>query len=320
MEYIGMDIGGTCVKLGMIAENGAVRSSQTFEVDFDGYETPILDTAVKSLAHFLRAQGCTVGDFAGIGVSATGQVDPAAGIIAGTAGHIKNWKDSQIKDTLQEIFQLPVTVMNDANCAVLAEKWIGGAQGASNALMLTIGTGVGGGILIDSNIYTGMGLAGELGHFPLKADGKPCTCGSRGCYEQYASMRALVQAVTEKVAAGLLSIEIFTDGKINGKSIFRLVSQENPVILQVYLQWLQNIAQGIIGLVHIFNPELILLGGGVSKEETLFIRPLQKLVYGEIMPAFRQGLRLRAASLFNDAGMVGAVYYFKSRHAQTDGT
>lgn len=312
MEYIGMDIGGTSLKLGIINEEGTVLSSGAFDVAFDGYETPILTTAVKSLRHFLEEHGRLPGEFAGIGVSATGQVDPSSGVIAGTAGHIKNWQGSRIRDTLFETFKLPVTVMNDANCAALAEKWIGGAREVSNALVITIGTGVGGGILINSEIFTGLGFAGELGHFSLKGDGKPCTCGNRGCYEQYASATALVNAVTEGVQKGLLSLEDFEDRRINGKSIFRALSLGNPALLPVYNQWLDDVAQGLVSLTHIFNPQLILLGGGVSKQEELFIEPLRKRVLEQVMPAFQQGLQIKAASLFNDAGIVGAVYYFKN--------
>ncbi|SHO43037.1 ROK family protein [Anaerocolumna xylanovorans] len=312
MEYIGMDIGGTSLKLGIINEEGTVLSSAAFEVAFDGYETPILNTAVKSLKHFLEEHRRLPGEFAGIGVSATGQVDPSNGVIAGTAGHIKNWQGSRIRDTLFENFKLPVTVMNDANCAALAEKWIGGAKEVSDALVITIGTGVGGGILINSKIFTGLGFAGELGHFSLKGDGKPCTCGNRGCYEQYASTTALVNAVAESVSKGLLSLEDFENRSINGRSIFKLLSCGNPVLLPIYGQWLDDIAQGLVSLTHIFNPQLILLGGGVSKQEKLFIEPLQKKVMERVMPAFRQGLQIKAASLFNDAGIVGAVYYFKN--------
>jgi glucokinase len=316
MEYIGIDIGGTEVKIGIINENGTTLAFHNYSVNFDQYETPILDTVVKSLQVFLNENSIRSSSLKGIGVSATGQVDIHTGIITGTAGHIKNWQGSKIKETLENQFNLPVTVMNDANCAALAEKWIGAAKEVSDAVVVTIGTGVGGGILVNSEILAGSnGLAGELGHFSLHAQGKPCTCGNIGCYEQYASTTALVHMVTEAADKGLLPKAALKGSPVNGKVIFELLAVHNPAVAGIFEEWLDYVALGLVNLVHIFNPQLILIGGGISVQETLFIKPLRQKVLQRVMPAFGKGLDIKAAALGNEAGMIGAVYFCKNQLA-----
>ena len=311
MKYIGVDIGGTEVKLGIIDERGKVLSSGSCSVSFDQYETPILDTVIKSLDIFLADHLKTSGEFDGIGVSATGQIDIHNGIVAGTAGHIKNWQGSCIKETMESKYGLPVTVMNDANCAALAEKWIGAAKDASEAIVVTFGTGVGGGIIVNSEILVGHnGLAGELGHFTICNEGKKCSCQNTGCYEQYASTAALIHMVEEAVENGLIDRNIFEVKGINGKTIFEQLEQFNSGLSQIVEEWLDYVADGLVSLVHIFNPQLILLGGGVSVQEKHFIKPVRRKVLERVMPAFCNNLDIQSAKLGNDAGMVGAVYYF----------
>ena len=184
----------------------------------------------------------------------------------------------------------------------LGEVWVGGAQGYTDVIGVTLGTGVGGGILTGGRLLEGArGLGGELGHYRTHAlDGIPCTCGATGCWERYAATTALVRAAQEKNPA-------WTDGR----AIFAAAEAGNPEVLALLDAWTDEIAQGLAGMVHIFNPQLILIGGGVSAQQKLLIAPIAAKVKAAVMPAFAQGLEIRAAQLHNDAGMVGAVYYFR---------
>ena len=241
-------------------------------------------------------------NLSGIGVSATGQIDSRKGIVAGTCGNFPNYIGSPIKAALEQDFGLPVTVANDANCMTLGEVWVGGAQGYTDVIGVTLGTGVGGGILTGGRLLEGArGLGGELGHYRTHAlDGVPCTCGATGCWERYAATTALVRAAKEKNPA-------WTDGR----AIFAAAEAGNPEVLALLDAWTDEIAQGLAGMVHIFNPQLILIGGGVSAQQKLLIAPIAAKVKASVMPAFAEGLEVRAAQLHNDAGMVGAVYYFR---------
>ena len=193
-HYLGIDIGGTAVKLGIVNEAGAVLAKAEESVSFDGYRTPILTTVLKAAQAFLAAQSVPAESLAGIGVSATGQIDSRKGIVAGTCGNLPNYIGAPIKAELEKTFGLPVTVANDANCMTLGEVWVGGAQGYTDVIGVTLGTGVGGGILTGGRLLEGArGLGGELGHYRTHAlDGVDCTCGAKGCWERYAATTCLL--------------------------------------------------------------------------------------------------------------------------------
>ena len=301
-QYLAIDIGGTSVKLGIVDEEGRVLAKAEQSVCFDYYETPILTTVLSASEQFLKEQDVRPQSLAGIGVSATGQIDTHTGTVVGTCGSLPNYIGSPIKAELEAKFGLPVTVANDANCMTLGEVWVGGAKGYTDVIGVTLGTGVGGGILTGGRLLEGArGLGGELGHYRTHAlDGVPCTCGATGCWERYAATTALVRAAKEKNPA-------WTDGR----AIFAAAEAGNPEVLALLDAWTDEIAQGLAGMVHIFNPQLILIGGGVSAQQKLLIAPIAAKVKASVMPAFAQGLEIRAAQLHNDAGMVGAVYYFR---------
>ena len=302
-QYLAIDIGGTSVKLGIVDETGAVLAKAEESVSFDGYETPILTTVCKAAKAFAEAQGLSPAALVGVGVSATGQIDSRAGTVVGTCGNLPHYIGSPIKAELESLFGLPVTVANDANCMCLGEVWVGGAKGYTDVIGVTLGTGVGGGILTGGRLLEGArGLGGELGHFRLHAlDGVACTCGAIGCYERYAATTALVRDAQKM---GLDAPD--------GRAIFEAAAAGDARTLAVLNRWISEIAQGLAGLVHIFNPQLILIGGGVSAQQALLIDPLAAQVRKSIMPAFAEGLELKAAALQNDAGLVGAVYYFRN--------
>ena len=275
----------------------------TFQVD-DGYQTAVLESVRKAGKEFITAQAIPVENLSGIGVSATGQIDSRRGVVAGTCGNFPGWIGVDIKGTLEREFDLPVTVANDANCMLLGEVWVGAAKGYTDVIGVTLGTGVGGGILTGGRLLEGArGLGGELGHFRLHAlDGVACTCGAIGGYERYAATTALVRDAQKM---GLDAPD--------GRAIFEAAAAGDARTLAVLNRWISEIAQGLAGLVHIFNPQLILIGGGVRAQQALLIDPLAAQVRKSIMPAFAEGLEVRAAALQNDAGLVGAVYYFKQQ-------
>ena len=257
MNYLGLDIGGTAVKIGLISPRGTVLCKDSFPAAFDGYETPLMQTALRSARLFLDSRSIGPDTLGGIGVSATGQIDPRAGTVVGTAGHIPNWVGAPIRALLEDEYGLPVSVINDADSVALAEQWVGNAAGYTHVVVVTVGTGVGGGILTDGGLLTGSRLPGG------------------------------------RAAAGLL--------------IFKLAGEGHAGIARILDTWIGYVAAGLIGLTHIFNPERILVGGGVCRQEALFIEPLRKKVLEGVMPRFKEALTLEAAGLGNDAGMIGAI-------------
>ena len=295
---LSIDIGGTAVKMGLVDHEGAIHARHEASVCFDHYQTPILTTVIREAQAFLAREGAQI---EGIGVSATGQVDDRAGAVIGTNGKIPHYEGAQIKRDMEAAFGVPVFALNDANAAALGECFAGRAKGVQNVLMVTLGTGVGGGIVLGGKIFGGTrGIAGELGHFTLYQDGPRCPCGKRGCFESYAATTALVRRAKE--ATG--------EAEMNGRIVFSRAADGDQALLAVLSAWIDDIAAGISGLVHIFNPQMVLIGGGVSAQEALLIAPLRERVLRSVMPRFAECLQLEAATLGNDAGMIGAARFY----------
>ncbi|MBQ9951171.1 MAG: ROK family protein [Clostridia bacterium] len=300
---LSIDIGGTAVKMGMVDRGGEIHARHEASVSYDGYKTPILTTVVREAKAF--AEKCAA-EIEGIGVSATGQVDDRTGVVIGTNGKIPGYEGSKIKDELEKEFGVPAWVLNDANAAALGESFTGGAQGVKNVVMITLGTGVGGGIIIDGKVFGGMrGIAGEMGHFTLYQNGVPCPCGKRGCFESYASTTALVRLAQQETG----------EENLDGRAVFARAESGDAVMQRVLARWIDDIAAGVGGLVHIFNPEMVLIGGGVSAQEELLIEPLRRRVLETVMPRFAEGLRIERAKLSNDAGLIGAAKFYMDRDA-----
>ena len=303
---LSIDIGGTAVKMGLVDHEGAIHARHEASVCFDHYQTPILTTVIREAQAFLAREGAQI---EGIGVSATGQVDGRAGAVIGTNGKIPHYEGAQIKRDMEAAFGVPVFALNDANAAALGECFAGRAKGVQNVLMVTLGTGVGGGIVLGGKIFGGTrGIAGELGHFTLYQDGPRCPCGKRGCFESYAATTALVRRAKE--ATG--------EADMNGRIVFSRAADGDQAMLAVLSAWIDDIAAGISGLVHIFNPQMVLIGGGVSAQEALLIAPLRERVLRSVMPRFAECLRLEAATLGNDAGMIGAARFYLDCVRQAD--
>lgn len=307
--YLGIDIGGTAVKFGLVNGDGVMVSEVSeYPVKFDNYETPIIETVVKSAKEFMSKNNKAFFDINGIGVSATGGINSKLGIVEGSAGHIKNWEGTNIKKRLEAEFGMNTAVLNDANAAALGEMWKGAAKGRENVVVMTIGTGVGGGIIVDSKILLGRkGFAGEIGHIPVNVDGEKCSCGNTGCIEHYGSTSALVRNVKNAVISG--EITGIKEEEVDGRLIFKEVEAGNKAFIKYVNEWNNYISAALIGLVHTFNPEMVILGGGVSKQKELFVDKVRDKVLHGVMHNFAQGLSIEAAELGNDAGIIGAVKF-----------
>jgi len=301
-----LDIGGTAVKMGLCDRHGILHARKEASVCFDHYRTPILETVLREAEQFLTEQKCSV---EGIGISATGQIDDRKGIVIGTNGRIPNWEGSRLSEEASARFHVPAFALNDANAAALGESFAGRAKGIANVIMITLGTGVGGGIILNGKLYSGSrGIAGEMGHFTLYADGMPCSCGKRGCFECYASSTALVERAQKKSGSSAL----------DGREIFQRAAHGDRDMLSVLDAWMDDIAHGITGLVHIFDPDMVLIGGGVSVQEELLMQPLRERIKAGVMPRFAEHLSIERATLGNDAGMIGAAKWYMERSAQLD--
>ena len=302
---LGVDVGGTAVKIGTVSPEGELRSFETIPLRREGTQNPMFETAMAEMARVLEKSG---GCITGVGISATGQVDPDAGAVIGAEDPDSVYIGSDFRGETERRFHLPAAVLNDADAALLGECTAGAARGVRDVLMITIGTGIGGAFTANGKLFPGhRRIAGELGHTALYQDGPRCICGRQGCYQNYASAGALVRRAERETGQSFR----------NAREIFDVLNagRASPVLRQAFEDWTGDIAAGLSSFVHLLNPEMVVIGGGVS-EQPLLIEALRDKVPGGLMPRFRETLRIEKAALGNRAGMIGAVRFLLDRHPE----
>ncbi|MBQ9272739.1 MAG: ROK family protein [Mogibacterium sp.] len=296
-RYIGVDIGGTFIKIGIVSGTGEISMRREVAIDRSGSET-VMQTLMRGIDELLRESNLGASAFGGIGVSSAGCIDSKHGKIAINGGNVPDWSKTSVTGPLMNKYGIPATIANDGNCVALAEDWIGAAAGLTDAICVVLGTGVGGGIISDGRLIEGKhGYGGEIGHFPTHAEMGMSGIEWNSHYESFASTGALVRRTSETSANWR-----------NGREIFEAAGGGDAEARRILDEWIDEIAMGIAGFVHVFDPEVVIIGGGVSAQEDLLIKPLSARVKSMVMPDF-SGVEVKAATLGNNAGMAGAVKY-----------
>lgn len=295
MKIITFDIGGTAIKFGMVNENFELIFSEEFPTnEFEHTDNMVMYAMESKLRQY-------EGEYDAIGISTAGQVDYEHGVIHDGVGNIPNYNHSDLRGTFEKIFNVPVAVDNDVNCAAIGEAHFGAARGAKDFLCLTYGTGVGGCIYINGDVYRGSKYAaGEFGHMATHKDGRPCTCGRIGCYEAYSACRVFTKSVSDRMGR-----------KMSGREIFEEENLKNPIIVEEMDKWEDEIALGLRNLCYIFNPSLIVLGGGIMSE-ILLLGHIRHKVNMQLEPNYKH-VKIEKAQLGNKAGMLGAAYLASER-------
>lgn len=291
-RVIGIDIGGTAVKYGLLTVRGEILKSGEFSTDGEKGIENLLSNIYDVIDMYMD------NNVLGIAVSGTGQINGEIGEVIGGAPIIPGWIGTNLVKILEEKYKIPAVLENDVNCAALGEKWKGAGAGEDDFLCLTIGTGIGGGIILNGNIYRGNSyVAGEFGHILVEKNGIKCSCGKTGCYEKYASTSALVRMVEEK-----------TGKKMNGKEIFELYHQGDNTIKEIINIWIEYLTDGLGVLIYIFNPKLVILGGGVTKQGEYLLQLIKSSLSKKCGENYLKNLVIKFATLENSAGMLGAEY------------
>lgn len=295
-RYIGIDVGGTAIKTGIVSGKGQILCKREIETN-PGEGGSVLDTIARGIREIAAEDRSDTSEYEGIAVAAPGSIDTKNGRVAINGGNVPNWSGTDVRSFLNKEFGLPVSLVNDGNAVALAEAWTGAAGGCDDVLCVVVGTGIGGGIISGGRLIEGsIGFAGEIGHFATHAGGRKCVCGGCGCFERYASTSALVEEAVK------INVE-WSDGR----SLFKDAGKGDERALELIDRWVFELACGVASLVHIFNPKIVLIGGGVSAQEDLVVKPLGMKVDELIMPDFADGLVIRRAELGNNAGIIGAV-------------
>ncbi len=314
LNYIGIDLGGTKIAAGLVNENGEIIIRDSVPTYRErGYQEIIKDMAMLT-QKIIKDSGKELNEIKGIGIGSPGTPDHKEGILV-YANNL-NFYNVPIRAEMQKYINLPIYLENDANCAALAESVAGSAKGVEHSITITLGTGIGGGVVINHKIYSGFNYAAsELGHMVIVYDGELCTCGRKGCWESYASATGLIRQTKEaavKNSQSLINKLINGDlSKINAKTAFDAAKQNDETGKQVVEQYIKYLAAGLINVINIFEPEILVIGGGVCNEGEYLLKPLRRLVKEGIYCKGIPETEIKVAQMGNEAGIVGAAMLFK---------
>lgn len=310
---IGVDVGGMSIKFGLVNEEYKIVARKVIDTHRESRTAEeIITSMAEAVLELLDENGLTQEDCEGLGIACPGTSDPLTGVVV-YSNNIE-WENVPLLDMLRKSLHIPMGLANDADAAALGEVLDGAAKGKNSAVLLTLGTGVGGGVVIDRKIFAGPLRGGcELGHMVITRDGKQCTCGRKGCLEVYASATALMNEAREKAADCPDSLMNQLSGndpeKINGKVIFDAQKQGDKAAVEVVENYEENLSIGIANLVNIFRPEIFILGGGVSAQKEYLTNALQSKVNGMCFGgALGEVPQIVTSNLGNDAGIIGAAY------------
>lgn len=301
----GVDVGGTTVKMGLFDGEANILDKWEIPTVTENNGSSILPDIAQSILAKMEEKGISENEVKGIGIGVPGPVDDE-GTLVGGAVNI-GWDSFNIPEALSAYIKIPVKAANDANAAALGEMWQGGGKGCQSMVAVTLGTGIGGGIIINGKLLTGAtGAAGEIGHIHLE-DEEPerCNCGNRGCMEQYASATGVVRLARRRLARDEKP-SILRHGELSAKTVFDAVKEKDEVAIEIAQQFGDCLGKGLGIVASVVNPEVFVIGGGVSKAGEIllsFVEPaFQKYTFKQCRNA-----KFALARLGNDAGIYGTA-------------
>ena len=309
MKFVGIDIGGMTIKGGIVDEKGNILYKKSI-VTAPGKEDRLIVDDIAALVNDLVKNGADGEEIEGVGIGCPGSIYDEKGIVRYSCNI--NFRNTPMAKMIEEKTGIKkVRLSNDANCAALGETLFGAGNGAKNSVMVTLGTGVGTGIVANGQLITGNRSAGgEGGHITINLGGATCGCGKKGCYEAYASATALmnqIQAACEKHPESQLAKEVEQNG-LNGKVVFDCAQNGDKTAMAVVKKYIKYVGVGLVNFANIFFPEVIIIGGGISNQGDNIIKPLQRYVTRNVYGAvYSPKIKVVAATLKNDAGIIGAA-------------
>ena len=311
MYRIGIDLGGTNIVAGVVDDEFRIVATAKCKTRIPRPAEEIVVDMARMAKEAVQNAGLTMADIAYVGVGSPGTCNADTGIVE--YSNNLQFEKLPLRDMLGGMLDKAVYIENDANAAALGEALAGAAKGAQSCVCITLGTGVGGGIIIDGKIYGGFNFAGaELGHTVIMVDGELCTCGRFGCWEAYASATALInqtrRAMVNHPDSAMWSIAEDLD-KVNGRTAIDVMPAGGPEAAQVVDHYIKYIATGLINVINIFQPEVLCIGGGICKEGDTLLKPLAAHIERERYSKYSSHqTRLCVATLGNDAGIIGAAF------------
>jgi len=312
---VGVDLGGTNIKAGTVRSDGEVLFRCRMSTEASKGPQAVVGRIVQAIQECLAGVEGGRERTAGVGVGSPGPLDLAEGVVL-TAPNLPGWTDVPLRRMVEERAGLACLVENDANAAALGEQWMGAGHGASSLVLFTLGTGIGGGIVLGGKVWHGFaGVAAEIGHMSINPDGPACNCGSKGCVEAYASATGMVKRMREAIDAGRRTSLAGRAGELTARDIHEAavagdqVARENMEMTGFYL------GVAVANIMNILNPEVVVFSGGVTAAGDMLLRPIRETVRERSLEAAQEGVRICFAELGDDAGIIGAARSFMTRAA-----
>ncbi|HEM5980467.1 TPA: ROK family glucokinase [Streptococcus suis] len=311
-KIIGIDLGGTSVKLAILTTEGEIQEKWSIKTNILDDGSHIVPDIIESIQHRFETHGLTKDDFLGVGMGSPGVVDSEAGTVIGA--YNLNWKTLQlVKDQFESALGLPFFIDNDANVAALGEQWVGAGNNNPNVVFMTLGTGVGGGVIAAGNLIRGVkGAGGELGHITVDFN-EPfaCTCGKKGCLEIVASATGIVnlsRRYADQYAGDAKLKQMIDDGQnVTAKDVFDLAKEGDNLALIVYRHFSEYLGVACANIAAVLNPAYIVLGGGVSAAGEFLLDGVRKVFAENSFPQIKESTQIVLATRGNDAGVLGAA-------------
>lgn len=307
---IGIDLGGTNIAVGVVNDRFEIVGTAKCKTAMPRPAEAIVDDMAATARAAVKAAGLTMADIESVGVGCPGTCNGDTGMVE--YSNNLQFDHLPLKAMLEERLQRKVKVDNDANVAALGEAVAGAARGVRTCVCITLGTGVGSGIIIDGKIYSGSNFAGaELGHSVIVVDGEECTCGQHGCWEAYASATALIRQTKRAMEAhpeSLMHQYAATAGRVTGRTAFDAMRGGDETARQVVDTYIRYVGTGLVNVVNIFQPEVLCIGGGICNEGETLLAPLRRMIEENRFSKYSEKqTRLCVATLGNDAGIIGAA-------------
>ncbi len=309
--YVGIDLGGTNIVAGVVDEKYNIVAKASTKTNCPRPEKEIADDMAKMAIQAVENAGLTMDQIEWIGVGTPGIANSETGIIE--YSNNLGFKNTPMVEYIRQTIDKPVFIENDANAAAYGEYVAGAAKGAKNAVCITLGTGVGGGIIIDGKIYSGSNFAGaEIGHTVIEVDGAQCSCGRKGCFEAYSSATGLIRMTKEAIAEnpdGVMAKMAEKNGKVTARTSFDSMREGDEAAKVVVDKYIKYLAAGITNTINIFQPDVLCIGGGVCNEGDALLLPVKAIVKEEVYTRnSEKNTEIVIAKLGNDAGIIGAAF------------
>jgi glucokinase len=318
---VGVDLGGTNIVVGVLPIDGGtgeVPSLRTVATEAQRGAKFVVDRIVamirEAIDEVIAEHGGTLEDFAGIGIGSPGPLNRATGTVINTPN--LGWRNFPLRDLIANAVGLPATLDNDANCATYGEWWLGAGRDVDTLVGLTLGTGIGGGIVLNGQIFHGASdAAGEIGHMTIEANGRKCNCGNYGCLEAYASGPAIALRAVEGIQAGAESLlPALVNGRledITAATVYEGVVLGDPYANDVMRETAKFLGAGVANMINVLNPEMIVIAGGVTRAGDHLFSPLRAEVRRRAFKSAQEACQIVSAQLPGTAGLIGAIAVFK---------